>query len=151
MKRLFFPILLIILISCNRKESYVFVTENDLKQTLLTDPVYINFKNAHQEFIDGIRYRKFNTSKEGKINRQELKKARSSEELKEIYRKAGMDENFQSAFDKWYKAKMEVRKKYKAVIQHQPELFKKVADANAKASLPDIEKIKAIYSKEYNP
>lgn len=150
MKCLFFPLLLIMMISCSQKESYVFVTEEELQKVLLKDPVYINFKSAQQAFIEGIMYNKLNANQEVKMDRQELRKVRSLEESKEIYRKAGMDQNFLDAFDKWYKAKMQVREKYRTVIQYQPELFKKVADANAKAPLPDVEKIKAIYSNKYN-
>ena len=150
MKCLFFPLLLIMLISCGQKESYVFVTEEELQKVLLKDPVYINFKSAQQAFIEGIMYNKLNANQEVKMDRQELRKVRSLEESKEIYRKAGMDQNFLDAFDKWYKAKMQVREKYRTVIQHQPQLFKKVADANAKAPSTDVEKIKAIYSNKYN-
>ena len=150
MKCLFFPLLLIMMISCSQKESYVFVTEEELQKVLLKDPVYINFKSAQQAFIEGIMYNKLNANQEVKMDRQELRKVRSLEESKEIYRKAGMDQNFLDAFDKWYKAKMQVRGKYRTVIQHQPQLFKKVADANAKAPSPDVEKIKAIYSNKYN-
>lgn len=144
MGRIYFPLLLIILISCSQKESYVFVTEEGLQETLLKDPVYVHFKKAQQEFIADIVYNKLNVNKKGKIDQHEFRKVRSLEESKEIYRKAGMDQNFLNAFDKWYKAKMEVQEKYKTVIKYQPELFKKVADANAKSPSTDVEKIKTM-------
>jgi hypothetical protein len=118
---------------------------------LLKDADYRNYAKAKQELVEGIIYKKWRSTSNRKVSKQELLKVKTMDEMKELYRKAGYDEGFTDAFNTMYFSQAKVKKKYKSIIQQQPQLFNKVADANAKAPLPDVEKIKAIYSNGTTP
>ncbi len=53
-------------------------------------------------------------------------KNKSSSELKELYRKAGVDSGYLIAYNILFMSKIVLANKYKAVIKSNPDIFKKV-------------------------
>lgn len=147
MKRILMPLLLALLISCKGKEAYVQLSEAELKAMLLNDTVYLAYNEALIEFSQGIAYNKWNLKQHRKVDKEEIKKLKSMDEMLALYKKAGYDEGFTNAFNKMYFQKAKVKEKYKSVIQHQPKLFEKVAAENIPSLNLDVEKVKSIYSK----
>ena len=102
-------------------------TETQLKAQLKKDPVFIRYNNARLALITGVVENKWGNLT---ANKEKLKKLSEKEgsyaEIKDRYRKAGVDSGYFIALNKMIITKGLLAKKYKAVIKSHPEVWKKV-------------------------
>lgn len=78
-------------------------------------------------FITGVVENKWGNLTADKVMLKNIrKKVQSNSEIKELYRKAGVDSGYLIAFNKMIKAQAEVAIKYKAVIKSNPQMWRKV-------------------------
>lgn len=110
-------------------------TETQLKAQLKKDPVFIKYDNTRLAFITGIVENKWGTLTADKEILKKITKEKKYIEIKELYRKAGVDSGYLIALNKMIITKALVAKKYKAVIKSNPEMWRKVTK-ELTASIP---------------
>jgi hypothetical protein len=101
-------------------------TEAQLKAQLKKDLVFIKYDKARLDFITGVVENKWGNLTSDKEMLKKIKQQKSYNELRELYKKAGVDSGYLVALNKMIRTKAAVAKKYNAVIKSNPAMWKKV-------------------------
>ena len=103
-------------------------SETQLKTQLKKDPVFIQYNKARLSFITGVVENKWGNLTADKAMLKNINETEhnSYNEVKNLYKKAGVDSGYLIALNKMLTYKVALAKKYKNIIKSKPEMWKKV-------------------------